>query len=436
MAKIFDDKPVKIPEFEFEERILKANEQAMEASKPYFEKIDRIAAVNGERVLRAFINNKVSAACLNGSTGYGYGDIGRDTLDKVFAEVVGAEDAIVRATIASGTAALTTALFGILRPGDKIVSLTGDPYDTLEEVIGIRGSGSGSLKDFGIEYDKVDLTEEGKPKLGEIFQKVKGAKVAYIQRSRGYSLRPSLNIAALGEMIKAVKGANPDVIVMVDNCYGEFAETAEPTHVGADLIVGSLIKNPGGGIAHSGGYIAGKRELVELCTYRLTAPGVGREAGATFEENRSLFQGLFLAPEITANALKTAVYTANIMTLFGYKTYPAPDEDRGDIITSILLESPDALIAFCVGLQKGSPIDSFVSPEPWDMPGYDSQVIMAAGTFNNGASIEISADGPLREPYAAYVQGGLTFTSGRLAVMSALQEMYDKGELKLFAGAI
>lgn len=432
MAEIYDPKPVTIPGFEFEERIIKAAARAEEECSADFKEIERTARINGERVLRAFINNKVSAACLNGSTGYGYGDTGRDTLDKVYAEVFGTEDAIVRATIASGTAALTTALFGILRPGDKIVSLTGSPYDTLEEVIGIRGKGNGSLADFGVIYDQVEMKADGKPNVAEIFQKVKGAKIAYIQRSRGYSLRPSLTVDAVGEIIKAAKGAEPSVIVMVDNCYGEFVETSEPSRVGADLIVGSLIKNPGGGIAHSGGYIAGRSDLVELVSYRLTCPGVGREAGASFDENRPLYQGLFMAPDVTAAALKTAVFTTRLMTMLGYKCYPQPDERRGDIITSVILGDPGALTAFCRGIQKGSPIDSFVTPEPWDMPGYDSQVIMAAGAFNNGASVELSADGPLREPYAAYVQGGLTYTTGRLGILCALQEMYEKGELKLF----
>ncbi len=432
MAEIYDPKPVTVPGFEFEERIAKAAARAEEACEAEFKEIERTARANGEKVLRAFINNKVSAACLSGSTGYGYGDIGRDTLDSVFAEIFRTEDALVRATIASGTAALSTALFGVLRPGDKIVSLTGKPYDTLEEVIGIRGKGMGSLADMGVVYDQVELTADGKPNVAEIFQKVKGAKIAYIQRSRGYSLRPSLTVNAVAEIIKAAKGAEPSVIVMVDNCYGEFVEKTEPTQVGADLIAGSLIKNPGGGLAHSGGYIAGKKELVELCSYRLTCPGVGREAGASFDENRSLYQGIFMAPEVTAAAMKTAVFTTRLMTQLGYKCYPQPDEPRGDIITSVILGDPKALTAFCRGIQKGSPIDSFVSPEPWDMPGYDSQVIMAAGAFNNGASIELSADGPLREPYAAYVQGGLTYASGRLGILCALQEMYEKGELRLY----
>ncbi|MCR5805444.1 MAG: methionine gamma-lyase family protein [Oscillospiraceae bacterium] len=431
MAEIYDPVPEKVKGFEFEERILKAAAKAEEAALPKFAEIDRVARANGERVLRAFINNKVSAACLTGTTGYGYGDVGRDTLDAVFAEIFGAKDALVRASIASGTAALTTALFGVLRTGDKIVSLTGRPYDTLEEVIGLRDS-DGSLADFGISYDQVELTSQGKPNVAEIFQKVKGAKVAYIQRSRGYSLRPSLSVDTLAEIIKAAKGAQPDVIVMVDNCYGEFVEKLEPTHVGADLAVGSLIKNAGGGIAHSGGYIVGREDLVEKCSHRLTAPGVGREAGATMDENRALYQGLFFAPEVTANAMKTAVFTTELFNILGYEVYPSPDDVRGDIITSIVLGSPGALTAFCRGIQKGSPIDSFVSPEPWDMPGYDDQVIMAAGTFNNGASIELSADGPLREPYAAYVQGGLTYTTGKLGILCGLQEMFEKGELKLF----
>ncbi|MBQ5311004.1 MAG: methionine gamma-lyase family protein [Oscillospiraceae bacterium] len=431
MAEIFDPKPVTVQGFEIEERILKAAARAEEISDSAFREIDRTARFNGEKVLRAFINNKVSDACLKGSTGYGYGDIGRDTLDAVFAEAVGAEDALVRHSIASGTHALTAALFGVLRTGDKMVSLTGRPYDTLEEVIGLRGEGGGSLAEFGIEYDQVDLLPDGKPDVAEIFNKVRNAKVAYIQRSRGYSLRPSLTVPGIAEIVKAAKGANPDVIVMVDNCYGEFVEKSEPLAAGADLIVGSLIKNPGGGIAPTGGYIAGRKDLVEKCSYRLTCPGVGREAGATLDQNKALYQGLFMAPETVANAMKTAVFTTNIMSLFGFETFPSPDAPRGDIITSVLMKNSENLIAFCKGVQKGSPIDSFVSPEPWDMPGYDSQVIMAAGTFNNGASIELSADAPLREPFAAYVQGGLTYTTGRMGILCALQEMFDKGCLNM-----
>ena len=431
MAEIFDPKPVSAKGFEIEERLLRAAARAESESEAAFREIDRVARYNGEKVLKAFIDNKVSDACLKGSTGYGYGDIGRDTLDAVFAQAVGAEDALVRHSIASGTAAICTALFGVLRTGDRMVSLTGRPYDTLEEVIGIR-KGEGSLADFGIEYDQVELTPDGKPDVAEIFKKVKNAKLAYIQRSRGYSLRPSLTVAGIAEIVKAAKGANPDIIVMVDNCYGEFVERTEPLSVGADIIVGSLIKNPGGGIAPMGGYIAGSKELIEKVSYRLTCPGVGREAGASLDVNRQLYQGLFMAPEIVANAMKTAVFTANIMTELGFETFPAPDAPRGDIITSVLMKDAQSLIAFCRGVQKGSPIDSFVAPEPWDMPGYDSQVIMAAGTFNNGASIELSADAPLREPYAAYVQGGITYASGRMGILCALQEMYEKGCIKAF----
>lgn len=432
MAEIFDPKPVEIKGFEIDERILKLAEKAEENCSARFTEIDKIARINGEKVLRAFINNKVSAACMTGTTGYGYDDVGRDTLDKVYAEVMGAEDALVRHTFVSGTHALTCALFGVLRAGDKMVSLTGAPYDTLEEVIGIRGSGNGSLADYGVKYDQVDLLPDGKPNLGEIFQKVKDAKVAYIQRSRGYSLRPTLTINGIAEIVKAVKNANPKVIVMVDNCYGEFVESREPIHVGADLIIGSLIKNPGAGIAETGGYIAGKKELVEQCAYRLTCVGMGKEVGCTLNQNKLMYQGLFFAPEVVASAVKTATFTSEIMTLLGFECFPKRDEVRGDIITAVLMKNSENLIAFCQGVQKGSPVDSYVTPEPWDMPGYDSQVIMAAGAFNMGASIELSADAPLREPFAAYVQGGLTYTTGRMGILVALQEMHEKHCLRLF----
>ncbi|MBQ3161791.1 MAG: methionine gamma-lyase family protein [Oscillospiraceae bacterium] len=432
MAEIFDPKPVEVKGFEIDERILKLADKAEENCSARFAEIDRIARTNGEKVLRAFINNKVSAACMTGTTGYGYDDVGRDTLDKVYAEVMGAEDALVRHTFVSGTHALTCALFGVLRAGDKIVSLTGAPYDTLEEVIGIRGSGNGSLADYGVKYDQVDLLPDGKPNLGEIFQKVKDAKVAYIQRSRGYSLRPTLTINGIAEIVKAVKNANPKVIVMVDNCYGEFVESREPIHVGADLIIGSLIKNPGAGIAETGGYIAGKKELVEQCAYRLTCVGMGKEVGCTLNQNKLMYQGLYFAPEVVANAVKTATFTSEIMTLLGFECFPKRDDVRGDIITAVLMKNPENLIAFCQGVQKGSPVDSYVTPEPWDMPGYDSQVIMAAGAFNMGASIELSADAPLREPFAAYVQGGLTYPTGRMGILVALQEMHEKHCLRLF----
>lgn len=432
MAEIFDPIPEKVKDFEIDERILAIADEAEADCAEVFARADRTARINGERVLRAFINNKVSAACLSGTTGYGYDDLGRDTLDKVYAEVFGAEDALVRHTFVSGTHALTTALFGVLRAGDKMVSLTGAPYDTLEEVVGIRGKGNGSLADFGVNYDQVDLLPDGTPDIAEIFNKVKDAKVAYIQRSRGYSLRPTLTVDDIAEIVKTVKNANPKAIVMVDNCYGEFVETKDPINAGADLIIGSLIKNPGAGIAETGGYIAGRKDLVELCSYRLTCVGMGKEVGCTLNQNKSMYQGLFFAPEVVANAVKTAAFTARLMSKLGFECLPAYNEKRGDIITTVLMKNPENLIAFCQGVQKGSPIDSYVTPEPWDMPGYDSQVIMAAGAFNMGASIELSADAPLREPFAAYVQGGLTFPTGRMGILTAVQEMYDKHCLKLF----
>ncbi|MBD5138225.1 MAG: hypothetical protein HDT24_02805 [Ruminococcus sp.] len=432
MAEIFDPKPVEEKGFEIDERILKLAEKAEENCSAAFAETDKIARLNGEKVLRAFINNKVSAACMTGTTGYGYGDVGRDTLDKVYADVFGAEDALVRHTFVSGTHALTCALFGVLRAGDKLVSLTGTPYDTLEEVIGLRGSGNGSLKDFGVEYDQVELLPDGKPDVGEIFKKVKDAKVAYIQRSRGYSLRPTLTLNGIAEIVKAAKGANPDIVVMVDNCYGEFVESKEPLQFGADLIIGSLIKNPGAGIAETGGYIAGSKKLVEQCAYRLTCVGMGKEVGCTLNQNKLMYQGLFFAPEVVANAVKVATFTSEIMTLLRFECFPKRGDKRGDIITAVLMKNADNLTAFCQGIQKGSPIDSFVTPEPWDMPGYDSKVIMAAGAFNMGASIELSADAPLREPFAAFVQGGLTYPTGRMGILVALQEMFERHCLRLF----
>ncbi len=426
MAEIFDPKPVVKKGFEFDERILKLAEKAEAECSEEFALAEKIARKNSEKVLYAFINNKVSSACLVGTTGYGYDDVGRDTLDKVYAEVMGAEDALVRHSFVSGTHALTVALFGVLRTGDKLVSLTGKPYDTLEEVIGIRGNGNGSLKDFGVEYDQIDFLPDGKPNLADIFMKVKDAKVAYIQRSRGYALRPTLTVEDIAEIVKSVKNANPNAIIMVDNCYGEFVEEAEPLSVGADLIIGSLIKNPGAGIAETGGYIAGKKKLVELCSYRMTCVGMGKEVGCTLNQNKLMYQGLLLAPEVVRSAVKTAIFTGKIMTMLGFECLPAQGAKRGDIITTVLMKNSENLVAFCQGIQKGSPIDSYVTPEPWDMPGYDSQVIMAAGAFNMGASIELSADAPLREPFAAYVQGGLTFPVARLGVLTAIQEMYDK----------
>ena len=433
MAEILDPKPVVDTGFNIDERIMKAAVQAEAACEQRFKEIDRIARVNGERVLKAFIDCRVSEGCMNGSSGYGYGDQGRDTLDAVYAKVFGAEDALVRHNFVSGTHAISCALFGVLRTGDTLLSLTGTPYDTLEETIGLRGSGNGSLKDYGVNYDQIDLLPDGKPDVAEIFRRVKGVKAAYIQRSRGYSLRPALTMSMIAEVIKAAKNANPDIIVIVDNCYGEFTERSEPCAAGADLAVGSLIKNPGGGIAHTGGYIAGAKKYVEQCANRLTCVGMGREVGCSLGENKAMYQGLFMAPEVVANAMKTAAFTSEIMTMMGFKCMPSNTEPRGDIITAVLMENAENLTAFVQGIQKGSPVDSFVAPEAWDMPGYDSKVIMAAGAFNNGASIELSADAPLREPYAAYVQGGLTYTAGRMGILLALQEMNDKKCLKSYA---
>ncbi len=417
--------------FSLSPRLMALASQCEEKCRPVFERIDQIAAYNEARVLAAFGRHRISAAHLTGTTGYGYDDLGRDALDKVFAGALGAEDALVRHNFVSGTHALTVALFGVLRTGDTMVAVTGAPYDTLEEVIGIRGSGNGSLKDFGVSYRQVELTEDGKPDLPAIAEAVKGAKLAHIQRSRGYATRPSLSVAEIGETIATIKKASPDTIVFVDNCYGEFVETMEPTAVGADLMAGSLIKNAGGGIAQTGGYIAGRHDLVELCGYRLTSPGIGREAGCTLDQNRNMYLGLFYAPSVTASAVKTACFASALFGELGFEATPAYDAPRSDIITAIRLGTPERLCAFCAGIQKGSPIDAYVTPEPWAMPGYGDPVIMAAGAFTMGASIELSADGPLREPYAVWLQGGLTWNTGRIGVLLAAQSMLDSGALTL-----
>lgn len=417
--------------FDVDERLTELAHKAEERCALPFARISETAEYNETKVLHAFIHNGVSESHFKGSTGYGYDDRGREILDKVFAEAVGAEDALVRHNFVSGTHALGVALFGILRTGDKMVSVTGRPYDTMEEVIGLRGEGNGSLRDFGISYDEVPLKADGTPDLEAIPAAVSGAKVAYIQRSRGYSLRPSLTVEDIGSIVQAVKRGNPDTFILVDNCYGEFAEKQEPLAVGADLIVGSLIKNPGGGIAETGGYIAGRKDLVELCSYRLTTPGMGKEVGCTLNQSRGMFMGLFWAPSVVGNALKTSVFALSLFELLGYEAYPRYDAYRTDIIAALRLNTAEALTAFCQGIQKGSPVDSFVTPEPWDMPGYDSQVIMAAGAFTLGSSIELSADAPLREPYAVWIQGGLSYPSGRAGVLLAAQSMLEKGLLKL-----
>ncbi len=406
--------------------------RAQQIAGDRMKEIDQIAAYNSEKVLAAFIHNGVSESHFTPSTGYGYGDRGREVLDSVLAEIFGCEDALIRYNFMSGTHALATALFGVLRPGDVMVSLTGLPYDTLHGVIGLNGKeGCGSLKDFGITYRQLDLTLDGKVDYRAIPQAVAGAKVAYIQRSRGYSLRDSLFVADIEKIVAKVREGNPEAIIMVDNCYGEFVEYREPTQVGTDLIVGSLIKNPGGGIAPTGGYIAGRADLVDLCAQRLSAPGVGKEIGCTLGNTRSLFMGLFFAPTVVASAIKTATFAAALFELLKYEVTPRYCDNRADIIQAIKLKEPRALIAFCQGVQKGAPIDSFVTPEPWDMPGYESQVIMAAGAFTNGASIELSADAPLREPYAVWLQGGLTYETGKVGVLLAAQSMLEQGFLQL-----
>lgn len=420
------------PFFQIDEKIRQAARQAEELARPQFAGIGETADWNEQKMLAAFIRNGVSESHFAGSTGYGYGDRGRDVLDRVFADALGAEDALVRHNFVSGTHALTVALFGVLRPGDTMLCVTGLPYDTMREVIGLTGNGNGSLREFGVKYEQVELGPDGRPDYAEIERRVgPETKMVYLQRSRGYSLRPSLSVGEIGRIAETVKRKNPACIVMVDNCYGEFVEREEPVSCGADLMAGSLIKNPGGGIAPTGGYIAGRKDLVESCAYRLTTPGSGREIGATLGTSRELFMGAFHAPVVAGEALKTAVFTAALFHLLGYEVTPRFDEPRADIIQTVLLKNEQALVAFCRGVQKGAPVDSFVVPEPWDMPGYDCKVIMAAGAFTLGASIELSADAPLREPYAAWMQGALNYPSGRLGAMLAAQSMLGQGVLKI-----
>ncbi|MBR6045840.1 MAG: methionine gamma-lyase family protein [Ruminococcus sp.] len=418
--------------FDIDSRILALAAETESECAGQFSHIDSIAEHNGQKVLAAFIKNRVSDTCFKGTTGYGYGDIGRETLDKVFADALGAEAAVVRHNFANGTHALSTALFGVLRTGDTMLSAVGRPYDTMEEVIGLRGeSGRGSLKDFGIGYIQADLVDDKYPDYDMITELAPKARIVYIQRSRGYSLRPSYDVETVGRIIAAAKAGNPGIIAVVDNCYGEFVEEREPTAVGADLIVGSLIKNPGGGIASTGGYIAGRADLVEMCADRLTCTGMGLEVGCTLGQSREMFLGFFLAPQTVASALKTSVFACRLFEKLGYKTLPESSETRTDIIASILLENEENLVAFCQGIQMGSPVDSFAVPEAWDMPGYDSKVIMAAGAFTMGASIELSADAPIREPFAAWLQGGLTYPTGKAGILVAANEMLKRGLISL-----
>lgn len=411
--------------FRFDPALEELAGQAMELCRPQFAEFERRAELSGRRVLGAFIDNRIGESDLKGTNGYGYGDSGRDKLDSVFARILGTEDALVRHNFVNGTHAITTALFGVLRMGDTLLSVTGEPYDTIQGVI--NGEGIGSLRDFGIKYEQVDLLPDGTPDYEAIAAKAAGCKVAYIQRSRGYSLRPSFTVEVIGKVIEAVRSVNKDCCVMVDNCYGELVEDREPVAVGADLIVGSLIKNLGGGIAETGGYIAGRADYVEQCAYRLTTPGAGKEVGASLDQLRGMYLGIFHAPEAVCGALKTAVFASALFELMGYECFPRYNEPRTDIITSLKLGGEEPLVAFCRGIQAGSPIDSYVSPEAWDMPGYDSKVIMAAGAFTMGSSLELSADAPLREPYAVWLQGGLNFTAGKTGVMMAAQYMIEKG---------
>lgn len=398
----------------------------VEASlKDRFEKLDEVAEYNQMKVLAAMQKHRVSAECFNGTTGYGYNDLGRDTLEEVYATCFKGEAALVRPQITCGTHALALALMSNVRPGDEILSPVGKPYDTLEEVIGIRPS-KGSLAEYGVTYAQVDLLADG----GFDFDGIRNAindrtKLVTIQRSKGYASRPTLSVERIGQLISFIKEVKPDVICMVDNCYGEFVEKREPLEVGADMIVGSLIKNPGGGLAPIGGYIVGKKECVENAAYRLTSPGLGKEVGASLGMMQSFFQGFFLAPTVVNAALKSAIFAANVFERLGFAVIPNGSESRHDIIQAVTFEKPEGLIAFCQGIQAAAPVDSYVTPEPWDMPGYDSQVIMAAGAFVQGSSIELSADGPLRPPYTAFFQGGLTWYHGKLGIMMALQKLYD-----------
>ncbi len=416
--------------FNISDGVLELIDEAERSVADNFLHIDKTAEINQLKVMKAFSDNRVSEAHFAQTTGYGYDDLGRDTLDKVYAQVFDAEDALVRHSFVNGTHTISTALFGVLRTGDTLLSVTGKPYDTLEEVIGISGkAGDGSLKDFGIGYAQVDLLPDGMPDYENIEKYVKelNPKAVMLQRSKGYGDRPTFSSSEIGVIISKIKAVKPDVISIVDNCYGEFVDDKEPTAYGADLIMGSLIKNPGGGLAPSGGYIAGRRDLVELCAYRLTSVGIGRECGASLGFNRALYQGLFFAPHIVKQALKTAVLCAAVFEKMGFSVNPKSNEIRHDIIQAVKFEDKDKLIAFCKGIQSGAPVDSFVTPEPWDMPGYQDQVIMAAGAFIQGASIELSADGPIRPPYIAYMQGGLTYESAKLGIMMAAQRITDTG---------
>ena len=411
------------------ERVIELGKQAEQYLTPYFARIDEIADYNTQKVLAAFRAHRVSDTMFAGTTGYGYDDHGRDTLEEIYADLFGTEAGLVRLGFVNGTHALSCALFGALEPGDVMLSVTSAPYDTLLNTV--TGDCPGSMKRYGIGYRQVDL-KDGRLDL-EAIEKAAAAddvKMVFLQRSRGYAVRQTLSCAEIGEACAVVRRVNPNAVIMVDNCYGEFTEELEPTQVGADMCAGSLIKNPGGGLAPTGGYIVGRKDLVERAAYRLTVPGIGGECGCTMGQNRLLYQGLFLAPHVTAQAIKTAVFCAKVMQLLGFTVDPAPEAPRYDIIQTIAFGAPNPLRRFCEGIQAGAPVDSFVTPEPWAMPGYDDPVIMAAGAFVQGASIELSADAPMREPYVCYMQGGLTYPSGKAGILLAAEKLIQSGLCK------
>lgn len=424
MEKMYCDMGISKEVYEFSENIIKE-------LKERFDKIDENAEYNQLKVIKAMQKNKVAEMHLSGTTGYGYNDEGRDTLEQVYADLFHTEAALVRPQIMCGTHALNVALSSNLRPGDELLSPVGKPYDTMDEIIGIRPS-KGSLAEYGITYRQVDLLEDGSFDYDNIKKAInEKTKLVTIQRSKGYAQRPTLSVKRIGELIAFIKNIKPEVICMVDNCYGEFVELTEPSEVGADMIVGSLIKNPGGGLAPCGGYIAGTKECIEQAAFRLSSPGLGKEVGATLGVNQSFYQGLFLAPTVVAGALKGAIFAANAYERLGFKVIPDSTESRHDIIQAVELNTPEGLISFCKGIQSAAPVDSFVTPEPWAMPGYDADVIMAAGAFVQGSSIELSADGPLKPPYSVYFQGGLTWYHAKLGIMMSMQKMYEKGLIKI-----
>lgn len=411
-------------EFEIDDNIVKLLDDSELEVEDIFKKLDKISEFNQMKVLSAMQRNRLSDIHFNWNTGYGYNDAGREITEKIYADIFKTEDAIVRPLIVNGTHALTLCLTGILRPGDRILAISGRPYDTLENVIGINGANGSSLMEIGVLYDEIDLEDDGAFKTAEILNSITdNTKMIYIQRSSGYSWRKAIKISDIEKIIKKIKAVSPEIIIMVDNCYGEFLDYKEPTEVGADIMAGSLIKNPGGGIALSGGYIAGRNDLIELISYKMTSPGIGKECGLMFGQTRNILQGLFLAPTVAISALKNAILCAKVFEKLGYEVCPKPEDYRSDIIQAIKLGSPEKVIAFCKGVQSASPVDSFVTPLPWDMPGYNSEVIMAAGAFVQGSSIELSADAPIKEPYIVYFQGGLTHAHGKIGILKGLSNI-------------